>query len=226
MHFKEVAPAGASLDRLVATTAAEAAELPGRIRPAEKACFQSHLRAIRDHHDGMSHLMVLEDDVILTGSAFSAPALAGSGWDLLLLDAAIGDVRMWGLMEAERARLDGASRLFDLTSFSFASAAAYVVNATSRERVLAAFGSPTMDAPYDIVMRQLVHGRVLRACLAFPFRTSIAAFSDETSQIRDPNEMDALSNAFRRRIFDGVGDGRSAAELAETAIATQRPSAR
>lgn len=214
-HFAELAPPGVTLTRTPAIDASEAASAPGGASATEKACFLSHLKAIRELHDGRSHLLVLEDDVILSPAAFTAPLQAAGNWDLLLLDAAIGDIRLWPALEARRQAAGGAIGFLDLSAMQFASAAAYVVNGTSKEHVLAAFATTPMNAPYDITMRALVHAGRLRACLAFPFVSSIAAFSDKTSQIRTPTPVDELSNAFRRRIFDGVGDGRSAAELAE-----------
>ena len=215
-HFAELAPPGVPLTRTPAIDASEAASAPGGASATEKACFLSHLKAIRELHDGRSHLLVLEDDVILSPAAFTAPLQAAGNWDLLLLDAAIGDIRLWPALEARRQAAGGGTIGFlDLAVMPFACSAAYLVNRASKERVLAAFATTPMNAPYDITMRALVHAGRLRACLAFPFVSSIAAFSDNTSQIRAPNPLDELSNAFRRRIFDGVGDGRSAAELAE-----------
>lgn len=221
-HFAAVAPAGVSLERLEAFDATSVQSIPGAATPTEKACFRSHREAIATHHDGEMPLLVLEDDVILSPGAFRAHGLAG-GWDLMLLDAAIGDVRLWPRLEEERGRLAGRSRILDLSALIFASAAAYVVNSGSRGRVLEALDAfERLDVPYDIALRQLVHAGRLKACLTFPFLTSIAAFSDDTSQIRETNSLDALSNSFRRRIFYGSGDGQDATKLAQAAMSVAR----
>lgn len=213
-HFAETAPAGVPLFRMSAIAAA--GDAPDPTKAAEAACFASHVGAIRQHHDERSHLLVLEDDVTLSHRAFEAPSLAAQGWDILFLDVAVGDLRLWSALEQERKSLGARIRFLDLSGFAFASAAAYVVNARSKERVLSALPDK-IHRPYDLVLRDLVHAGKLRACLTFPFLTTIAEFSDNTSQIRAPNPLDSLSNAFRRRIFDGVGDGRSAAQLANAA---------
>lgn len=215
-EIQAAAPAEVECIRLSAVTADQASGLPGSISATEKACFQSHLKAIREHHDGR-HLLILEDDAILSPSAFQASTLGGNGWDLMFLDVSISDVRLWGAIEEASAKLAGRTRLLDLSALKFAAASAYIVNAASKERVLGAIGDGVLDAPYDILLQRLVHAGELRAVLTLPFRAAVGTHSS-SSQIRPGGDVHALSDAFRRRIFDGRGDGRSSVELSAEAF--------
>lgn len=216
-EFARSAPEGVSLERFHAMDAATAAHLPGQARAPEKACFLSHRNAIAAHHDGETPLLVLEDDVLLSPEAFGAHRLPpGDDWDLLFTDAALADPGTWIRLAKNRPGLvqEGRIRVLDLGGIGFASAAGYVVNGRSKGRVLAALDAlPALDGPYDIALRGLVKAGRLRACLTFPFLTSIAAFSDVDSQIqRAGNAADQISNTFRRLMFVGRDIAQSRAE--------------
>ncbi|MFZ5684663.1 MAG: hypothetical protein ACOY9C_08485 [Pseudomonadota bacterium] len=204
-HLARVAPPGVSLARFEAVEAAAAAALPGAIRPAEKACFRSHREAIATCHDGESPLLVLEDDVVLSARAFTADRLPpGEDWDLLFTDATLADPGLWiGLAKGRPALIaQDRVRIIDLAHARFASAAAYVVNGRSKARVLEALDAfERLDLPYDIALRQLVHAGRLRACLTFPFLTSVAALSGASQIQPGGNAADLISDAFRRLMF-------------------------
>lgn len=220
-EFARAAPAGVTLERFEAVDAAAAASAPGQARPPEKACFLSHRNAIAAHHDGESPLLVLEDDVLLSPQAFTADRLAGGDWDLMFLDAALADPGTWLRFAKGRPALarQGGIRVVDLATIRFASASAYVVNARSKARVLEVLDEARpLDLPYDIVLRQLIQAGRLKACMTFPFLTSIAAFSDVASQIQaGQNDADRISNTFRRLMF--VGRDMAASRVEAEAIA-------
>lgn len=228
-EFARTAPEGVSLERFQAVDAATAAALPGQARAPEKACFLSHRNAIAAHHDGETPLLVLEDDVLLSAEAFGADQLPPSDdWDLLFTDAALADPGTWIRLAKDRPELvrQGRIRVLDLATVGFASAAGYVVNGRSKDRVLAALDAVSaLDVPYDIALRRLVQAKRLSACLTFPFLTSIAAFSDRESQIqRGDNAADQISNTFRRLMFVGRDIARSRAEAEAIAAAADEES--
>lgn len=228
-EFARIAPEDVRLERFQAVDAATAAALPGQIRAPEKACFLSHRNAIAAHHDGETPLLVLEDDVLLSAEAFGAPALPpGDDWDLLFTDSILADPGTWIRLAKSRPELTrtGRIRVIDLAGVGFAGAAGYVVNGRSKDRVLAALdGLGPLDIPYDIALRRLVHAGRLRACVTFPFLTSVAPFSAETSQIQPGgNAADAISDAFRRLMFVGRDIAQSRAEAEAIAAAADEES--
>lgn len=227
-HFAKVAPSGLELDRFEAVTAAAAADLPGAIRPAEKACFRSHYGAIAAHHDGETPLLVLEDDVMLSPRAFTADRLPpGEDWDLLFTDAALADPGLWiGLAKSRPAlAAEDRIRVIDLAQVRFASAAAYVVNGRSKDRVLEALDAfGRLDIPYDIALRQLVHAGRLRACLTFPFLTTVTALSGASQIQPGGNAADLISDAFRRLMFVDRDMAASRAEAEAIAAACDEES--
>ena len=71
--FQRAARPGQSLERIAAFDAAyvEKVAVPGRIRPAEKACFLSHKEAVRRSLAHEGPVFILEDDVIFSNKTFA-----------------------------------------------------------------------------------------------------------------------------------------------------------
>jgi hypothetical protein len=109
---------------------------------------------------------------------------------------------------ADRQKL----KLLPLQRVPFAGATAYLINAHSKDKVLALLAEkPLLDAPYDLALRQLVYQSRLKALVTFPFLTSLSPAAD-VSQIQPGDETkiaDLAWNAFRRTMW-GEGSVREA----------------
>ena len=204
-NFAAVRRPGWGLSRIDAVTAAAARDMPGRIKDTEKACFQSHLRAVEKAQHAAGHVLIAEDDMLLGEGSLPAVqgALAGiaeDDWDILFTDLIIPNAGPMAnfYMLRQRLALSGGSQLIDLGNLNFAGATAYIVNHRTRRKVLQALadGSP-LDLPYDLQLRKLIRSKILRGHVIVPFPTSVSAFAD-TSQIQETNLADAVWTAFRR----------------------------
>jgi hypothetical protein len=181
----------------------------GTLLDAEKACFASHVGALERALELPGDVMILEDDVWfgprtadLLNEARSA--LAGTACDLLYPDVCIVDPRQ--MLDLFLLRRDWEtthrSRLLDLRDLKFAGATAYVVRAQAKAALAAHLGAVTQfDVPFDLVLRDLVHGGALAARAIFPFATSLSGHA-ERSQIQpgDTVVADTCWNAFRRLV--------------------------
>lgn len=204
-NFAAVQRPGWRLSRIDAVTAEAARDMPGRIRDAEKACFQSHLRAIEKAQHAAGHVLIAEDDILfgkgsLRSIESALASLAEDDWDILFTDLVIPYAGPMANFYMRRQRLarSGDSEVLELGDLNFAGATAYIVNHRVRHKVLQALaaGAP-LDVPYDLQLRKLIQGKTLRGHVIIPFPTTVSAFAD-TSQIQDANLADAVWTAFRR----------------------------
>lgn len=205
--FAAVPHEGWSLARFAAVTAAEMSEAPGALRPAEKACFESHRRLIGQHLDDQAPLYVLEDDVAFSKAAFpvlAAMAQAPGDWEVLFTDAAF--LQAGYLVQAardwERLTAAGQVQLVPLKGAAFVGATAYLVRGSAKAKLHGLLQAvETLDRPYDIVLRDLVAAGALNAAVTLPFLTTLSPdAADSQIQVGTDLQLRAF-DAFRRLTF-------------------------
>lgn len=205
--FALVPSAGWTLQRFPAVTAADVAQAPGRLRPTEKACFESHRRLIGRHLDDEAPLFVLEDDVVFSRPAF--PLLTEmlqrpEDWDLLYTDLAL--VQPARIVEAVRTRerLGGAGEVATaaLGGAAFVGATAYLVRGGSKARLHRLLVEASeLDTPYDVYLNQRVMAGDLKAAVCLPFLTTPSEHGSR-SQIRPEAPVSHRAfDLFRRLMF-------------------------
>jgi GR25 family glycosyltransferase involved in LPS biosynthesis len=212
-NFQDVRAEGWSLARIDAVNADDVREMgiPGSIRDAEKACFLSHKQALRESLNDDGHVVILEDDVLFgrntcsTLSRLVAEAEGHLEWDIIFADVVI--TRLAGMVELLGLRrqliAEKTTRLLELSQVWFAGAMAYVVNRNAKMKLLRLAEAHTkLDMPYDIFLRQCVHGAAVRGYVAFPFAVSVASVGD-VSQLRIDSEKrtETIWLTFRRMIW-------------------------
>ena len=198
---------GWQLVRFAAVTAAEMAHAPGTLRPAEKACFESHRRLIGAHLDDDGPLFVLEDDVAFSQMAFPfLRAMAGQAgdWDVLFTDLAF--IQLPYVVEAARERdalaQAGEVRVLPLKGAAFVGATAYLIRGEAKAKLHALLAEVgPMDEPYDLHLRDMVAAGRLKASVCLPFLTTLSTEA-EASQIQEATtpQLQAM-DAFRRMMF-------------------------
>lgn len=211
------------LTRIEAVTAAVAAQTPGAARDGEKACLLSHARALEESLRVDGHVLIAEDDIRFGRHTAAAveEALAiipDHAWDILFTDVILpGFDRMFQLF---RLRQDydanGHAGLLDLGDMNFAGSIGYIVNRNARHKLLAAIAqNRPIDAPYDVWLKQLVHGGVLRAFVTFPFATTQSDLG-AASQIQASSQKDirAIWTAYRQLTWRERDIGQALASLA------------
>jgi GR25 family glycosyltransferase involved in LPS biosynthesis len=200
---------GWSLTRFRAVEPAGVQDIPGSVRPFEKACFQSHRRAIASKVGTRNPVFMLEDDALLGPSSahlierivFANDHL---GWDLLYTDICVPHIS--SMLELVRLRrqlkVPREVRLINLRTLAFAGATAYIVNPASLGKLSAILESyRTFEEPFDLCLRNLVGQRRLSAFAVFPFATSLSAAA-EASQVQDSSGgRDLVWNLFRKMIW-------------------------
>lgn len=227
--FAAVPHEGWLLARFAAVTAAEMAETSGGLRPAEKACFESHRRLIGAHLDNEAPLYVLEDDVAFSQATFpvlAAMAGAPGDWEVLFTDVAF--LQPGYLVQAARdwERLTGAGQvqLVPLRGAAFVGSTAYLVRGSAKAKLhglLQDVGA--LDRPYDIVLRDLVATGALNAAVTLPFLTTIAPEASD-SQIQTETDLQLRAfDAFRRLVF--IERDLAASRSAVAAIEAELPEA-
>lgn len=205
--FAAVPHDGWELSRFQAVGAAEMAHTPGRTRPAEKGCFESHRRLIGQHLDDDAPLLVLEDDVVFSPVAF--PVLAAmlgdpDDWDLLFTAAAIFEpARIVAFMQTrEQLAAAGEVASVPLNGLGFTGSTAYLLRGPAKAKLHALLSAAeALDLPYDIHLQELCASGELKASVCVPFVTTLSAEASR-SQIRDeePVTHQAL-DLFRRLMF-------------------------
>lgn len=208
-NFTTIRRPGWRLSRIEAVAAAETGGIPGPIRDTEKACFLSHLRAVKAAQDATGHVLIAEDDILFGGRSLAAieSALASipeDSWDILFTDLVIpvaGPMADFFLLRQRLAKT-GQLTLVELGNLPFGGSTAYIVNGHARKKMFLALAACSpLDLPYDIQLRQLVREKVLRAYVVIPFPTTVSAFGN-MSQVQDSSDLaDAVWTAFRRLIW-------------------------
>jgi GR25 family glycosyltransferase involved in LPS biosynthesis len=207
-NFQAVQAPQWSLHRVDAVPARAAAPVPGRLRDGEKACFQSHIKAIETSKQSDGPVLIAEDDILFGAGSFAAieSALAlipEDSWDLIFTDICITNVHaMLDLLTLRRRAAAEPFRLINLARLPFAAATAYIVGRNAKEKLLGVVSrNGPRDVPYDVYLQQAIHDGKLRAFVVFPFATGLAP-SAENSQVRQSQSVqEAAMNAFRRLIW-------------------------
>ncbi|BBK41836.1 hypothetical protein STVA_18560 [Allostella vacuolata] len=212
--FRRYGKAGWTLGRFPALSAGhvEDAGVAGRLRPAEKACFLSHLHLLERLSTDDGHCMILEDDAVfgprscqLIDAAITT--IPDGKWDILFTDVCLPKAKdMMNIFALRRSLLSGGQTLFrviDLKGWSFAGATAYVVNGRSKRKLSGLLRRlRSYDCPYDLFLRDATRASLLSAYMVFPFATSLSEAADQ-SQIQnglgDPAEI--IWNTFRKLVW-------------------------
>lgn len=219
--FAAHAAPGWNITRVEAVTAAAAADAPGPIRDAEKACFLSHIRVLLAARATPGHIFIAEDDIRFGKQSLAlvdraAAALPDPDWDILFADLVIPHPRqMIQLLRQRRTLAPGQFQLVPLGEFAFGGSMAYVVHAASREKLLGLLAQDApMDLPYDLHLRRLIGAGALRARMIFPFPVTQSALGAQ-SQIQAENRADTVWTAFRRLAWAERDIGEAVAPLGE-----------
>jgi GR25 family glycosyltransferase involved in LPS biosynthesis len=224
--FAKAARPGWTLSRFKAidTGFIDRQPIAGKKTAAEKACYLSHKALIEAHAASAGHLLVLEDDVefgiatceIVDGFLQQNP---GAEWDLLFLDVCVYSVDDLVTLYFHREGLMKDRRVIplDLAKLTFFGTNAYIVNAGSRQKVLACLeaGLP-VDVEYDLYLAAQVRQGRLKAAVLFPFLTTLSDHAT-SSQIQ-PACVDGLNqarNLFRNFLWLESAPDQLAAGLAE-----------
>lgn len=186
-------------------------EVPGKSRPGEKACFLSHKLAIKNNIHAQAPYMVMEDDVEIGPSTcqcidgFLSQASKGLDWDIIFTDILVpGAQTMTELVRLRQSIIKKREiQLINLARFPFAASAAYIVNPKSSLKIFEFLdATKAFDAPYDMILRKLVHDGKLKAFCLFPFLTTLSDYSEDSSiQLSDSIATDFIWNTFRKLIW-------------------------
>jgi GR25 family glycosyltransferase involved in LPS biosynthesis len=170
----------------------------GAISAGERACFQSHVRALESAKAANGTVHILEDDVVLSLqleqiiSGFDAGGMFDY-FDLIFTDIALGlDIlllrRLKTLFDAYRQSQRPKFDVLDFNNVYQAGFQSYLVPRKSLDKVLSALRRG-LDAgpnvPIDIfVRRDAQEGRLRLGCI-FPFVTSVQLGDAATTTLAD-----------------------------------------
>jgi GR25 family glycosyltransferase involved in LPS biosynthesis len=159
-------------------------QLTGRIAPAEKACLLSHRSLLTEMLKAgvREPFMVWEDDVEVGACAHQAVMSFVSRtdpaqWDVLFTDLIVPDLlsMLQLLVRGRPLRTRKEVEILELSRMSFAGASAYLVNPLSLAKVTGLLhASTSLDEPYDLLLRRLIHEGKIKGNALFPFVTTVS----------------------------------------------------
>jgi GR25 family glycosyltransferase involved in LPS biosynthesis len=198
----------------------------GPIRDVEKACFLSHIEAVRASmaHDG--HALIAEDDIQFGQKSFATienmlAKMRDDSWDLVYTDILIPDIHTMVECVGERRKAEhaGAPKLINLKDVRFFGATAYIVNRHSKHKVLSLLTRDgAFQRPYDLHLLDLIRGGVLRAFVLFPFATTVSLLGAQSQiQTDETRSTELIWTVFRRLMWAERDLGRSMEEAEKTA---------
>jgi GR25 family glycosyltransferase involved in LPS biosynthesis len=184
--------------------------IAGRIRDEEKGCFLSHKIIIERSVDLEDHLFILEDDVCFGRQSMAIVdnlvnnELPEDTWDLLFTDVGIPSI--YGMLQLIDMRNNFRStrsiQTIDLMTMIFFGSTCYIINKNAIRKLNHILDKATLDAPYDLYLRELIQLKLLRAFVIFPFLTSVSNESSK-SGIQTPafGRTQFIWNIFRQMIW-------------------------
>ncbi|HEY8617660.1 hypothetical protein [Phenylobacterium sp.] len=204
--FAACAPAGWDLVRVPAREAADVAGEAGGLKPAERACYLSHLDALAAA--GGEDALIVEDDTRFSPRTFETAAgmlAAAADCDVLFTELMPTDIRLladlarqWPKLARERNFL-----LPGLAKSGFIGASAYLVRGQANAKLREALAAAELaDTPYDLALGRLAREGRIQARFAFPFLTAPSADADRSQiQSEQVDLRQATLHAFRRLMF-------------------------
>jgi GR25 family glycosyltransferase involved in LPS biosynthesis len=207
-NFQALAPNGWTLERIEAAGPDDVRYLAGGLKPNEKGCFVSHRRAIEAAMAEPGDVLILEDDALLVRESFTVLGQflrQDRQWDLFFPDLQIidGHQFFWAARQREVLGRAGNYQIDDLRQVRFVGATAYVVREGAKSKLHALLAAPSLDTPYDIALRHLVHTGQLRALYCLPFITSISEDAEHSQIQGEPALQELAMQALRRMFFVG-----------------------
>ena len=200
--------------------------MAGPIRDVEKACFLSHIEAVRasQAHDG--HALIAEDDIQFGRKSFATiesmlATVPEQNWDLVYTDILIPDTHTMIECVGERRKSEraGVPRLINLKDVRFFGATAYIVNRHAKDKVLSLLTRDgAFQRPYDLHLLDLIRNGVLRAFVLFPFATTVSLLAGQSQiQTDDTKSTELIWAVFRRLMWAERDLGRSMEEVEKIA---------
>jgi hypothetical protein len=191
-------------------------KIPGKLSSAQKASSLSQINIIKQNKDSNKPIMIVEDDTYFGVKScflitqFTA-LMAQKEWDLLYLDCTIPDPEQMVKLARLRMNLQRTNgmQLLDLQDINYAGAMSYVVNPKSLKKLDAYFDAKKdYNVSLDLMFRNLVRAKKLKAFATFPFLTCSSDLSMQSSiQVQKTDNEAAHSNddlwyAFRKLIWN------------------------
>lgn len=181
----------------------------GDLTDAEKGCFLSHQKVLRENISNDRDIFIMEDDIVFSSKTFGLihkiTSQENFDWDIIYTDICVPEISFMlhlHKLKGECKRNDQL-QIIDLKNHNFASAASYIVNKNSIakiSKILDALGE--LNVPIDIAYRNLIHSGDLKGYVAFPFLTSLSALS-ENSQVQPKRHAftEVVWHSFRKMIW-------------------------
>jgi GR25 family glycosyltransferase involved in LPS biosynthesis len=184
-------------------------QISGNLSEAEKGCFLSHLQVLKQNLSGDRHIFIMEDDIVFSSKTAALINRITSAdqldWDIIYTDICVPDIGFMLHLHTLKmdCRKNDKLQIIDLKNHNFASAAAYIVNKKSVEKIAKLLDLlPELNIPIDIAYRNLVHSAQLKGFVAFPFLTSLSSLS-ENSQVQPKRHAytEVVWHSFRKMIW-------------------------
>jgi len=188
----------------------EARGIEGSRSAREKACFLSHKAVIEAHADDSAPLMIVEDDTLFGLATFEIidgflQQNLKSDWDIIYTDVAVMYLENMLTMVMHRKKLmkDRQVIALDLAKIFFFGSSSYLINGSSRKKVLACLESGyPINVEYDLFLAQKIMSGELKAAVLFPFVTTVSPLA-ASLQIQ-PDDMKTINltrDAFRNMMW-------------------------
>ena len=202
--------------------------MAGPIRDVEKACFLSHIEAVRASRARDGHALIAEDDIQFGRKSFATiesvlAKMRDGDWDLVYTDILIPDIHTMVECVGERRKAEhaGAPKLINLKDVRFFGATAYIVNRHAKDKVLRLLTRDgAFQRPYDLHLLDLIRSGALRAFVLFPFSTTVSLLGAQSQiQTDDTKSTELIWSVFRRLMWAERDLDLSIAEAERTAAA-------
>ncbi len=228
--FRLAAQPGWALHRFPATAIASPAYAGPRLRHVgserrlslgEEGCYLSHRSVIERQAPTGEPFMVLEDDAVFSPLSISLidgfmNSEQAHEWDLIFTDVIIPDANgMLNLFRLRQSLRPGQVEVLDLAVRGFAGTSAYIVTPRGAATLAEQLNDPARECvPFDMAVRRLIYDKVLRACVLFPFPTTVGDTAQD-SQIQDTSAStaDLLWNTYRQMVWLGADRAAAAGAL-------------
>jgi GR25 family glycosyltransferase involved in LPS biosynthesis len=185
-------------------------KISGSLLASEKACFLSHVNAIRTSLDDDNHVHILEDDAVFGRQScadieMALKRLHSTDWDIFYTDIGTSDIfTMAHFIHLAQAVPDGKKfNIFNIFNVNHWGANSYIINARSKQKILKLLEKiKRLDLPYDLVLKHFSDKKLLKSFFACPFLMTVSNHSFSSSvQPQHKTILDYYSNLFRQMMW-------------------------
>lgn len=174
----------------------------------KKACYASHLQALKESLKYNKHIHIIEDDIALSKVfpnvlEYFFKSLEDDTWDIFFTSFTVPIYKPYYDFFLQYVKNDKSDEktinFFDMNNIPVTKAHSYIINKNSKEKIVSKLEENNFQLPIDLAMQELIEQNYIKAYSVYPF-ISTHQYLESTihrAKVELPMEFEYLS----QRVF-------------------------